>query len=63
MITPKEARSNVGRAVVYKPAHGSPERGVITGSSARFVFVEYAPGRGGVATSPDDLEYAEEVRS
>jgi hypothetical protein len=39
MINPK--RSDIGRRVVYTPAFGKPDAGVITSFNDGYVFVEY----------------------
>lgn len=58
-MTLDEARDHIGSGVLYRPAWGPTEDGVITGVSERMVFVRYAsqhPGAAGQATYPGDLE-------
>lgn len=56
MITIPEALKNIGRGVVYTPAHGDREVGLVVGASSSYIFVEY--GIGSVkATHPEDLEW------
>lgn len=49
---------DVGRAVVYRPSHGEPERGVITSVGRAHVFVRYGTDQHSKATRPDQLEWA-----
>lgn len=52
-MTLDEARENIGRSVVYCPAHGSFEDGLIKSVNDRYVMVDY---QGNVkATAPEDL--------
>ena len=44
-MTIEEARAHIGDGVVYTPAHGEPEDGVITSVNDRFVFVRYGSSR------------------
>ena len=55
---PTEA--DIGRGVVYTPAHGPAEDGVITSINDSFVFVRYKkqhPSAPGQATSREDLRW------
>jgi hypothetical protein len=57
-MTLDEARSCLERGepdVLYRPAHGEPELGVITSVSDAWVFVRYGT-QASVATDPADLE-------
>lgn len=54
-MTLEDAREHIGDGVVYTPAHGAREDGVITGVSSVYVFVHYAGDRGSKATYPEDL--------
>ena len=54
-MTLDEARSHIGDGVVYTPAHGGREDGVITGVSSRVVFVRYAGDPAAKGTNPADL--------
>lgn len=56
-MTLDEARRNIGRGVVYRPAHGPAEDGVITRVNDRYVFVRYGADRGSKATDPWALEF------
>jgi hypothetical protein len=55
IMTLDEARNHIDDGVVYKPAGGKPETGVITAVSSVYVFVQYAGERGTKATYPEDL--------
>lgn len=58
-MTLDEARSCLERGetdVLYHPAHGEPEHGVISSVSDRFVFVRYGAHVNSTATDPADLE-------
>lgn len=50
-----EARDHIGDGVVYRPAHGAPEDGTITGVSDRYVFVRYGSRTTSAATEPGAL--------
>ena len=54
-MTIEEARAHIGDGVVYTPAHGEPEDGVITSVNDRFVFVRYGSRQTSAATEPDAL--------
>jgi hypothetical protein len=54
-VTLDEARDHIGRGVVYTPAAGDPEDGVITGVSSTTVFVRYAGDHAAKGTDPADL--------
>lgn len=54
-MTIDEANAAVGRLVVYRAPHGETEQGVITGVSARFVFVRYGAQITSQATPPELL--------
>lgn len=62
MIKPKP--SDIGRGVVYCPAHGSREDGIITSlnESADYVFVLYRGDSGSKLTCCRDLEWLSEER-
>ncbi len=61
-LTLDQARSMIGRVVVYRPKPGymgrvaPAEQGVITSVNARYVFVRYGANPGSQATDPADLE-------
>ncbi len=55
MIDPEA--DDVGRRVVYRPAHGAVESGVITSFNESFVFVRYGNDTRGQATRREDLEW------
>ena len=57
---------NIGSCVLYVPMHAVHEDGFdidecevghITSMNEHFVFVEYKPNTGGVATDPQDLRW------
>lgn len=54
-MTLDEARRFIGAGVVYKPHHGPPEDGIITGVNDYFVFVRYKGDNGAKATYAKDL--------
>jgi hypothetical protein len=57
-MTIEEARAAVGSGVVYTPAHGPREDGVITSVGPGpdgLVFVRYASDTGSKGTRPADL--------
>lgn len=49
--------ADFGRGVVYKPAHGPREDGVITAWNDHFIFVRYRGHEGSNATRAEDLEW------
>lgn len=49
--------AHVGRAVVYRPTHGSVEQGVITSMNDHFVFVRYGADTHAKATEPALLQF------
>ncbi len=51
-MTIEEAAANIGRAVIYQPTPEDTETGVITTTSATFVFVRYGTDQHSKATSP-----------
>lgn len=58
-MTLDEARSHVGRPVVYRAPrsmHRLPGHGVITSVNDTYVFVRYGTDSGSQATRPEDLE-------
>ena len=60
-MTIAEARAAMERReldVIYRPAHGKPERGQITNVNDHFVFVRYEGSDMSKATEPADLELA-----
>jgi hypothetical protein len=54
-VTLDEARDHIGCGVVYVPASGKREDGVITSVNAMYVHVRYAGDAGSKATYPEDL--------
>ena len=63
-MTIDEARGCLDRgetAVIYRPAGGAPERGVLTFVSSQFAFVRYGADGCSLATRPEDLEPAGKV--
>lgn len=58
-MTIEEARTNIGRGVVYKPAghEDDLEVGVITSVGQHYVFVRYAGDDHGIATPPERLMF------
>lgn len=59
-MTLAEAESNIGAAVVYRPHGGSwatAQRGVITATTSRYVFVRYGTDEHAKATYPTDLTF------
>ena len=54
-MTLDEARTGIGRGVVYRSFHGAAEDGVITGVSDSMVFVRYAGDQHSKATPPERL--------
>lgn len=54
-MTLDEVRDNVGSGVIFTPAHGDREDGVITGASSRFAFVRYRGDQHAKATDPANL--------
>ena len=66
-MTIEEARAHIGDGVVYAPAYGDREDGVITSVSDRFAFVRYGSRQTSAATDPAALsllntETTEETR-
>lgn len=59
-MTIEQARNNLDKPVVYRPAGGSAETGVITAVRGPWVFVLYAGGHHAKATDPGMLTLAEE---
>lgn len=55
MIEPTEG--DIGRAVVYRPAGGDLEDGIIRSFNDRFVFVQYKGDLHSKATRRNDLEW------
>jgi hypothetical protein len=55
-VTLDEALGHVDHGVVYAPAHGKREDGVITSVGTRYVYVRYAGDAHSKATEPGDLE-------
>lgn len=55
-MTLGEAREHIDEGVVYTPAGGPAEDGVITGVSNRAVFVRYKGDLHAKATNPADLK-------
>jgi hypothetical protein len=58
-MTIDEARACLARGepdVLYRPAHGEPEHGVITSVTEAWVFVRYGAQATPAATDPADLE-------
>jgi hypothetical protein len=58
-MTLDEARSCLDRGepdVLYRPAHGGPEHGVITSVNEAWVFVRFGTQATPAATGPADLE-------
>jgi hypothetical protein len=58
-MTPDEARSCLERGepdVLYRPAYGDPEIGVVAGVNGRYVFVRYGAQETAIAADPADLE-------
>lgn len=49
--------SDVGRGVVYTPAVGPREDGVISSWSDEWVFVRYGKNRTASATDPRELDF------
>lgn len=58
-MTLKEAAANVGARVVYTPAHGARETGVIKAVGSRFVHVAYGNETTAKATRAEDLQFIE----
>ena len=58
-MTIEEAIAHVGDGVVYAPAYGDREDGVITSVSDRFVFVRYGSRTTSAATEPAALSLLE----
>jgi hypothetical protein len=56
-MTTEEARSNVGRRVVYRPHPGGEEVGTITGANDRYVFVRYQGDSQAKATPAGSLSF------
>jgi hypothetical protein len=56
MTLAEARRLGVGAAVVYAPAHGPREDGVITSIGLAFVHVLYRGDANSKATDPADLE-------
>lgn len=54
-MTLDEARDHIGEGVVYTPAEGDPEDGVIVGASSTTVFVRYKGDLAAKGTNPADL--------
>lgn len=54
-MTTDEARRHIGDGVVYQPAHGPAEDGVITSVSDTRAFVLYRGNLAAKATDPADL--------
>jgi hypothetical protein len=54
-MTLDEARAHIGDGVVYTPAGGDREDGVITGVSRTSVFVRFTGDQFGKGTDPADL--------
>jgi len=54
-MTIEEAEAHIGDGVVYAPAYGEREDGVITSVTRTHVFVMYAGDLHSKATSPGDL--------
>lgn len=51
--------ADIGRLVVYRTAPNfDPEQGIITSFNDKYVFVRYGNSIRGVATNPDDLDWA-----
>lgn len=59
MIEPNA--QDVGRAVLYRPAVGPEEVGVITSFNRSFVFVRYTVAGGGIATLRRDLHWPDGI--
>ena len=57
MIDLEEAKTRIGRVVVYHPDPTTMEQGVGTGVQGEFVFVRYGSDLGAKATRPQDLEW------
>jgi hypothetical protein len=55
-MTHEEARAHVGDRVRYRPSHGEPEDGEITGINGAYVFVRYDGDRHSKATAARVLE-------
>ena len=55
-MTLEEAAANIGRTVVYQPALGQRETGVITDVGTRWVWVRYGDRQGSQATDPGHLQ-------
>ena len=55
MIELKTAK--VGSIVTYEDGSGKRERGIITSSNERFVFVRFGVSCTSQACQPEDLEY------
>jgi hypothetical protein len=60
-MTLDDARAHVGDGVVYRPAHGAREQGVITSVNDAYVFVRYGADQGSKATRPADLQLLADV--
>lgn len=54
--------ADVGRAVVYRPAVGAAEDGVIVSWNERYVFVRYGVQNSSKATDPRDLTFLRDAR-
>jgi hypothetical protein len=63
-MTLEEARANKGRGVIYRAGHipkdSAGQPGIIRSVNDTYVFVEYPPTRGAIATRPEDLELEHE---
>lgn len=56
-MTIEEAAEGAGRRVVYTAPHGPREFGVITSTSAMYVFVRYGSAVNAQATPPELLTF------
>jgi hypothetical protein len=54
-MTRDEAKTNIGRLVVYRPFPDVYEEGVITSVGDYYVFVRYGSQQTSAATRPEDL--------
>ena len=58
MIDISELReSDKGRGVIYVPAHGNYQRGIISSWNEQHIFVRYTTGCTAAATNPDQLHW------